>query len=327
MSFADDLARYGPDSTTRLSVAESRAYCARLAAAHYENFSVVSVLTPREWRADFEAIYAFCRWSDDLGDEVLDAERSLELLSWWRSELRDLYRGRTRHPVMTALAGPVDRRGIPIEPFEALISAFEQDQRITRYDTYEQLLDYCVRSANPVGELVLYVWGAHEAGNVVLSDRICTGLQLANFWQDVARDYGIGRVYLPRVDLSRFGVGEEEIAERRVTDGFRRLLEFEVMRARGMLMEGGALSDRLTGRAAMAIELFRGGGLAILGAIERARFDVLSERPVVSRGEKLGLVWSVLGRSWKGRRRARRDRDRHRARLGGTGLESRRTLG
>ena len=162
--FRDDLRRFGPGTSERASRAEALAYCAGLTATHYENFSVVTWLTPREHRPAFQSIYAFCRWSDDLGDEVGDPGESLELLDWWRGELRAMYRGEARHPVMIALAETVERYGIPIEPFEALISAFEQDQTVTEYLTYEQLLDYCTRSANPVGHLVLYVAGAFSTG-------------------------------------------------------------------------------------------------------------------------------------------------------------------
>ncbi|MGE3820158.1 MAG: squalene/phytoene synthase family protein, partial [Isosphaeraceae bacterium] len=196
--FLEDLAQYGPDAPFSGSVEEARAYCARLAASHYENFHVVTWLTPRSLRPAFASLYAFCRWSDDLGDEVGDPSRSRELLAWWRDELRGLYHGRTRHPVMTALAPTVAEFDIPIDPFLDLISAFEQDQVVTDYATYEQLLDYCARSADPVGRLVLRLARAHTPENVALSDQTCTGLQLANFWQDVARDRAIGRVYLPR---------------------------------------------------------------------------------------------------------------------------------
>src|SRR4051794_10582713 len=200
MSFMDDLRLYGPTSETSVSREEAWAYCAHLAATHYENFSVVTWLTPREHRAAFQSIYAFCRWSDDLGDEIGDPERSIALLAWWRGELQAMVAGRARHPVMIALADTVARYEIPIGPFEALIAAFEQDQRVAEYLTYSQLSDYCTRSANPVGHLVLYVAGAFDEEGARLADATCTALQLANFWQDVARDLAIGRIYIPRED-------------------------------------------------------------------------------------------------------------------------------
>jgi phytoene/squalene synthetase len=177
MAFLDDLRRYGPGASCHVSRDEATAYCAKLTATHYENFSVVTFLTPRQHRAAFRSIYAFCRWSDDLGDEIGDAARSLELLGWWRGELQLLYQGKARHPVMIALGETISRYGIPIDPFEALISAFEQDQSVSDYDTYEQLIDYCNRSANPVGHLVLHVAGAFTPENAALADATCTALQ------------------------------------------------------------------------------------------------------------------------------------------------------
>src|SRR5436305_3880455 len=164
MAFADDLSRFGPGASGRVSRDEALAYCARLTSGHYENFSVVTWLTPRPLRPAFRSVYAFCRWSDDLGDEVGDPARSLELLAWWRGELRAMYEGRARHPVMVALAPIVEEFAIPIDPFEALISAFEQDQAVVDYETFDQLLDYCSRSADPVGHLVLYLPGSSAAG-------------------------------------------------------------------------------------------------------------------------------------------------------------------
>jgi squalene synthase HpnC len=289
-SFLDDLAVHGPENASVTPLPEAQAYCARLTRTHYENFSVVTWLTPRPLKPAFEAIYAFCRWSDDLGDEVGDRDRSTELLAWWRGELRRVYAGGPRHPVMVALAPIVRQYGIPIGPFEALISAFEQDQRVLRYETYPEVLDYCTRSANPVGQLILYLAGAHTPENVRLSDATCTGLQLANFWQDVARDFAIGRVYLPLEDLRRFGVAEADLAARRFTPAFRELLGFEVDRARGLLREGWPLARRMPGKLAVDVDLFSRGGLAILDRIAAQGYDVLSRRPEVGKAAKLGLL-------------------------------------
>jgi squalene synthase HpnC len=289
-SFADDLRRYGPDASYAVSPGQARDYCARLTATHYENFSVVTWLTPRPLRPAFQSIYAFCRWSDDLGDEVGDRERSKALLGWWRGELRDLYQGRARHPVMVALAGTVEEFAIPIDPFLALISAFEQDQDVTEYDTYDRLLDYCTRSANPVGHLVLYLARAYDADNARLADRTCTGLQLANFWQDVARDLAIGRIYLPREDRERFGYPDADLHALRFTPAFAELLRFEVGRARALLVEGRALVGRMPGKLAVDVDLFSRGGLAILDRIERQGYDVLSSRPKLGKLAKLGLL-------------------------------------
>jgi squalene synthase HpnC len=289
-TFHDDLRRFGPDATACVSRQEALAYCAGLTASHYENFSVVTWLTPREHRPAFQSIYAFCRWSDDLGDEIGDPARSLELLSCWRRELGAMYAGQARHPVMIALSETVRRFQIPIEPFEALISAFEQDQRVTEYLTYEQLLDYCVRSANPVGHLVLHIARAFSCENARLADATCTALQLANFWQDVARDLDIGRIYLPRDDRDRFEYPESDLRARRFTPAFADLLRFEVGRARALLDEGRLLVPRISGPLAVDIDLFSRGGLAILDRIEARGFDVLSARPSLTRFTKFGLL-------------------------------------
>jgi squalene synthase HpnC len=294
MAFADDLRQFGPGTSVRVSRDEALDYCARLTSTHYENFSVVTWLTPREHRPALQSIYAFCRWSDDLGDEVGDPARSLELLTWWRGELRAMYLGEARHPVMIALAETVKRHSIPEGPFEALISAFEQDQRVTEYLTYDQLLDYCTRSANPVGHLVLYVAGAFSPENARLADMTCTALQLANFWQDVARDLAIGRIYLPREDQARFGYPESDLRALRFTPAFAELLRFEVARARDLLSRGRALVPRIPGELAVDVDLFSRGGSAILDRIEANGFDVLSSRPALTRWTKLRLLGRAI---------------------------------
>jgi squalene synthase HpnC len=292
MPFQDDLRRYGPEAEGRdpARLDEALAYCARLTSSHYENFSVVTWLTPRPLRPAFRSIYAFCRWSDDLGDEVGDPARSRDLLAWWRGELRAMYEGQARHPVMIALAPTVEEFAIPIGPFEALISAFEQDQDVSEYETFDQLLDYCSRSADPVGHLVLYLGRSFDAENARLSDLTCTGLQLANFWQDVARDLAIGRVYLPREDRRAFGYGDDDLRALRFTPAFADLLRFEVGRARERLEAGRELIGRMPRALAVDVDLFSRGGLAILGRIEARGFDVLSSRPSVGKLSKIGLL-------------------------------------
>ena len=218
------------------------------------------------------------------------AQRSLELLSWWRDELRAMYRGETRHPVMIALSETVERYGIPIEPFELLISAFEQDQTVSEYQTFEQLLDYCKRSANPVGHLVLHVAGAFTPENVRLADATCTALQLANFWQDVARDLAIGRIYLPREDRIRFGCSDSDLRAGVFTPAFARLMKFEVERTRDLFAEGRALVARMPRALAIDVDLFSRGGLAILDAIEARGFDVLSAARVCHDGPSFGWL-------------------------------------
>ena len=295
MSIVPDLERYGPDSPSAgVSLAEAQAYCARLTASHYENFSVVTWLTPRELRPAFEAVYAFCRWSDDLGDELGDRERSTRLLAWWRGELNALFAGQARHPVYVALDPVVRAYAIPSDPFHALIDAFEQDQRLTNYTTYPELLDYCTRSANPVGRLVLYLARSFDEPRAALSDATCTGLQLANFWQDVARDFAIGRVYLPREDRDRFGVSEDDLRAGRCTPAFRNLLKFEVERARALLIQGRPLVRMVPPPIALDVDLFTRGGLAILDRIARVNFDVLRERPALTKLDKARLIGGAM---------------------------------
>src|SRR6266404_3076743 len=210
---------------------EARAYCARLARTHYENFSVASWFLPRRLRQHFFNVYAYCRISDDLGDEVGDTAASLELLDQWEHDLDACYEGAPKHPVFIALAETVRQFDIPKHEFSDLLRAFRQDQTVTRFETFNDVLGYCRYSANPVGHLVLYLCGYSDAERQQLSAYTCTALQLANFWQDVAVDYGKGRIYLPLEDLRRFGVTEQDIAQRRATQQFVAMMKFEVKRA------------------------------------------------------------------------------------------------
>jgi squalene synthase HpnC len=300
--FAQELARWGPDSRQApVSLTVARAYCRRLTLSHYENFSVASLLLPRRLLPHFHAIYAYCRWADDLGDETGGGQRALELLHWWREELSRCYQGESRHPVMVALAKTIQQFRIPREPFLALIRAFEQDQRVKRYETYMQLIDYCRYSANPVGQLVLHLCECCDAPKVALSDAVCTGLQLANFWQDVSRDLDIGRVYLPAEDMRHFGYGEAELQARHYTSAFRALMLFEVERARSLLRQGFSLVPLMPADVRIDIELFIRGGLGILDKIEAVDCNVWRQRPVLNKWDKAALVGTVLWRRALGR--------------------------
>jgi squalene synthase HpnC len=291
--FERELAAYGPDATYQPPTEpEALAYCRRLAKTHYENFSVATLLLPRRLAPHFHAIYAYCRWADDLGDET--GARALALLAWWRDELLRCYAGSARHPVMVALGPTIRRFGIPKTPFLDLIKAFEQDQVVKRYETYAQLEEYCRFSANPVGRLVLYLCECFDDRRAALADDICTALQLANFWQDVARDFDIGRVYLPGDDRARFGYGDDDLAARRFTPAFRELMRFEVDRARRLFERGLALIPLMPKSVRPDIELFARGGLAILRNIEAIDYNVWRTRPAVSKREKLGLLLRVL---------------------------------
>jgi squalene synthase HpnC len=272
------------------SLEEARAYCERLARRHYENFSVATWFLPRRVRPHFYSVYAYCRISDDLGDEVGNPQHALQLLDIWEGELDACYAGRPRHPVFVALKETVRECDIPRQPFADLLTAFRRDQRVSRYETFEDVLGYCRYSANPVGHLVLYVCGYRDGERQQLSDYTCTALQLANFWQDVTVDYGKGRIYLPLEDLRRFGVSEKDIAERRATPQFLKLMRFEVERAREWFRKGLPLAQKVDGELAIDIELFSQGGVAILQAIGKQGYDVLRRRPVISKPGKLALV-------------------------------------
>ncbi|TWT31868.1 squalene synthase HpnC [Blastopirellula retiformator] len=289
--FERQLEKFGPDSAHEpYSLAAATDYCQQLTKSHYENFTVASWLLPRELRPHFAHIYAYCRWSDDLADEVGDDQRSLELLAWWRAELAACYAGKARHPVFVALGETIHQFQIPIDPFANLLTAFEQDQRAKRYASHQQLLHYCENSANPVGHLVLYLGRSFRPETRELSDSICTGLQLANFWQDVRRDWEIGRIYLPQEHRQNFGVTEAMIAADRATPEFRQLLEFEVERAESYLKRGRPLIGMIAPALRLDVELFLAGGLAICQAIRRQKFDVLQSRPTVGKWRKLQLL-------------------------------------
>ena len=303
--FARELARFGPDRPYRSPpLPAAREYCRRLALTHYENFSVASLFVPRRLHRHFHNVYAFCRWADDLGDETGGGAESLRLLNWWRKELLRGYDGRPRHPVMIALSETIQKFQIPPTPFLELISAFEQDQTVRRYQICEQLLDYCRRSANPVGRLVLYLAESFDSRRTALADHLCTALQLTNFWQDLARDYAIGRVYLPAEDCRRFGYSEADLQARRFTPSFVELMRFEVNRTREMFHWGIKLIELMPGDLQTQTELFVRGGLAILKKIEVQGFDVWRRRPKLSRLEKALLVIAAAGRKWKRSRSA-----------------------
>jgi squalene synthase HpnC len=277
------------------SLPEALDYCRSLAASHYENFHVATRFLPARLRPHFYAIYAYCRIADDLGDEVPDAAQALALLELWGRELDACYEGRARHAVFVALAETIRVCSIPKEPFADLLTAFRQDQTEFRYETMQDVLGYCRYSANPVGRLVLYACGEVNEENLRLSDATCSALQLANFWQDVRVDFEKGRVYLPQEDMRRFGVSNETIAAGVATPEFRALLRHEVEFARALFEDGLPLIGRVSRDLAVDIDLFSRGGLEILRAIERQKFDVLSARPALSRRSKLALALRAIG--------------------------------
>jgi squalene synthase HpnC len=313
-SFASLLGRYGPQAADRpVSRDEALAHCRSLAGGHYENFPVLSFALPRRLRQDFANVYAFCRWADDLGDEVRDPSESLALLDWWQRELDDCFAssitsvgatggsptraGWVRHPVFVALRETIERHALPQQPFDDLISAFRQDQTKTRYETFDELRDYCRRSADPVGRIVLRLCDRYSDENVLLSDSVCTGLQLINFWQDVNRDFAIGRVYLPREDRERFGYSDDDLEHRRTTPAFLELMRFEIDRAQSFLRTGLPLADRMPGRLKAVIALFALGGLRIGDRIAAAGYRVWDTRPKLTKLDAARLLALATARA------------------------------
>jgi squalene synthase HpnC len=275
---------------------EARAYTRWLATHHYENFHVVSLLLPKRLHQDFYNVYSFCRWADDLGDEIGDTAESLRLLAWWRSELQAMCTGGAKHPVFVALAGTAREFSLPVQLFDDLIKAFEQDQTVTRYRNFDELFQYCRYSANPVGRLVLGLCGYHDPERQALSDATCTALQLANFWQDVTVDLEKDRVYLPQELLEAHGYPLEALFARKFDQRFRTAMREAVNVTRGLFLQGLPLADSVDRRLAIDLELFSRGGLRVLEKIERQNYDVLGSRPAISKVERVGLLLSALTR-------------------------------
>jgi len=318
----DQLDTYGPQGSPAMSYEQAAAYNAQLARSHYENFTVVSWLLPAKLREDFRNVYAFCRWADDLGDETGDAQRSLELLAWWRRELDACYAGRPVHPVFVALRRTIEKHDIPRRPFDDLIDAFVQDQHVRRYDTWDQLIDYCSRSANPVGRLVLYLCGYRDEARQQLGDATCTGLQLANFWQDVRRDVlDRNRVYIPEEIARKHGLDVQqmvriiEIDATPVAGGDRACCTTKDLPSVGVMAiessykatmrelcertwryfeKGRALLPMVSADVRVDIELFGLGGEAVLKMIRRQDYDTLTHRPSLGSGAKLLLMMRAI---------------------------------
>jgi len=274
---------------------QARAWCKHLAETHYENFHVASWFLPKKLRPHFHAVYAYCRVSDDLGDEVRNREQSIALLDQWNGELDACYAGKARHPVFVALAETIRACNIPKEPFADLLIAFKQDQTVTRFRDMDEVLAYCRYSANPVGRLVLYTCGYADAERFRLSDATCSALQLANFWQDVANDYQQrDRIYLPQDAMKRFGVTEATIsagiASGKAAPEFRALIKAQVDYGRSLFETGLPLIGMVDKDLALDLDLFSRGGLEILRAIEMRDYDVLSARPAISKGTKITLA-------------------------------------
>ncbi len=286
-----------PESQTKSwTLDESLAYTRWLATHHYENFHVVSFLLPKRLHQDFYNVYSFCRWADDLADEIGDTKESLRLLAWWRTELQAMYAGQPSHPVFVALKGTAARHYLVQETFDDLIKAFEQDQVVTRYQNFEDLFQYCRYSANPVGRLVLGLCGYRDAARQELSDATCTALQLANFWQDVIVDLEKDRVYLPLDVLAKHGYPIDALFERRFDHRFRAAMKESIGVARELFLTGLPLAGQVDRRLSIDLELFSRGGLKILDKIEQQDYNVLRSRPSISKVERVGLLLGAITR-------------------------------
>lgn len=275
---------------------EAEAYTRWLATSHYENFHVVSFLLPKRLHQDFYNVYAFCRWADDLGDEIHDPGESLRLLYWWRGLVNRMFAGHASHPVFVALQQTARKHSLPEEPFLDLVSAFVRDQTVRRYRTLEELLDYCKYSANPVGRLVLHLCGYSDAERQWLSDATCTALQLANFWQDVTVDLKKGRLYIPEEVLGEHGCRTGDVEERRITPAFRAAMRELVGVTRGLFLKGLPLTEIVDRRLSLDLALFSRGGLRILEKIEEKDYDVLSARPELTKTDRAMLLLTSLFR-------------------------------
>jgi squalene synthase HpnC len=273
---------------------EAQSYTRWLATHHYENFNVASWLLPKELHQHFYNLYAYCRWADDLGDEIPVRERALELLDWWERELDACYEGRPSHPVFVALRETIVAKDVPKQPFADLLKAFRQDQVVKRYPTWDAVLDYCVYSANPVGRLVLYLCGYRDEERQRLSDATCTALQLANFWQDVSRDLEIGRIYIPMDRVAAYGLSEQDIVARKFDARYVLLMKELIEYTRGLFEKGKPLAKRVEGKLSVDLEMFSRGGLAVLDAIGAMGYDTLHRRPEVSKVKQVELLGRAL---------------------------------
>jgi hydroxysqualene synthase len=282
----------------RYTLDEAFAVCADVTKAHYENFPVASLFLPQEKRPYIQAIYAFSRTADDFADEASIAiEERLQKLDSWEEQLQQAYEGNATHPIFIALRETVKRLDIPIEPLRDLLTAFRRDVIQNRYETYDDLLSYCRCSANPVGRLVLMVFGYRDDKLLEHSDAICTALQLTNFWQDVFIDQQKNRLYIPLEDMRQFGYSEDDWQNRRMNDALRRLLRFEATRTRKLFYQGATLPSMVERDLQLELKLVWFGGLAVLRKLEKVKFDVRSCRPTLSTSDKLMILLRGLFRN------------------------------
>ncbi len=281
-------------SKGELSLVQAERECRQIATRHYENFVVASVFLPRAMRQPFFNVYAFCRHADDLADCSPSRAIATERLLNWRGQLADCFAGEATHPIFVALRAMIEPFTLSRKPFDDLISAFLQDQKKTRYETFDELLEYCRRSADPVGRIVLRLADSDQNENLVLSDSISTGLQLANHWQDLARDFASGRIYLPREDAEKYGIDLERLDESSQENAVRELIHYECDRGEQFLRQGLPLAARVPRWLANDIRLFVHGGLATIEQIRKINYDVMRIRPTVSRWRQFSLMTAAL---------------------------------
>ena len=272
-------------------------YCEDIAKGHYENFPVASLLLPKDKRKYVYAIYAFARAADDFADEEGiegGAPKRVALLDEWNQKLKDCYNGKAYDPIFIALGKTVQDCRIPIKPQEDLLSAFKQDVVKSRYNTFDEVLDYCTRSANPVGRLVLMIFGCHDDEFFKYSDKICTALQLTNFWQDVEVDLRKDRIYLPEEDIKQFGYSYRQLEMKQDNENFRVLMKYEAERTQAIFDEGKKLIEMTAGNAdtkklSKELKLTWLGGTTILAKIKEIDYNVLNQRPTISGFDKLRI--------------------------------------
>lgn len=277
---------------------QSFAYCERMARGHYENFPVASRFVPNRLRPFVWAVYAFARSADDFADEARYAGRRTEALEYWETELERCFHGEADHPVFIALRETIEQCDIPIQPLQAMLTAFNMDLSVNRYSTFEQLKSYCAHSAHPVGRLVLYIFNYRDPSLHNYSDDLCTALQLANFWQDVGVDLAKDRIYIPEEDRKHFGVSDDMIYARQCTPQFRSLMRYEVARARSLFERGRPLIDKVGSDLGFELAMIWRGGSTILDKIEAVGYDVFRRRPTLNAADKARMVARAATQRW-----------------------------
>jgi len=288
---------------TYRTIEQAEKHCSNIARSHYENFVVSNWFTPPEVKQHIENIYAFCRYGDDLGDDApFPPEQRLQLLNEWESDLKRAaendWNGEPRHPILTAVQRTASYHSIPVEPFIRLIHAFKMDQTKTRYNNWEELREYCIHSADPVGHLFLYVYGHDDEEMRVLADNTCTALQLANHWQDVSRDLEQDRIYVPLDEMEQFGYTLEMYQNREVNEAWRTLIKHQVDRAQKMFDDGRKLWEKVDPRLAVDLRMFTTGGEAVLRSIRKQNYNTFTKRPRVSKLKQVRLFISTW-LAWK----------------------------